>query len=47
MKSHNLTKETTGTKAYTPPVCEVIDLEAQKIICASQTESVGENDGVW
>ena len=47
MKDCNSTKESKGTKVYTPPVCEVIYVETHKIICSSETENVGEYDGVW
>ena len=47
MINYNLNKKSTGTKVYTPPVCEVIYVETHKIICASETENVGEFDGEW
>ena len=47
MKDCNSTKESKGTKVYTPPVCEVFFVETHKILCASETENVGEYDGVW
>ena len=47
MKDYDLNKESKGTKVYTPPFCEVFIVETHKILCASETENVGEYDGVW
>ena len=46
MKDHDLNKESKGTKVYTPPFCEVFIVETHKILCASETENVGEYDYV-
>ena len=44
---NNLTKTSADIQAYTPPVCEVILVGTQRVICASETETVGETEGEW
>ena len=46
---NNLTKTSADIQAYTPPVCEVILVGTQRVICASETETeiVGEIEGEW
>ena len=34
-------------RSYISPVCEVILVETQGVICASATETVGETEGEW
>lgn len=47
MKHSYLSKEISGIQVYEAPVCEVVYLGAQKVICASDTEVVGEEEGEW
>lgn len=47
MKNSALHKESADTQVYTPPVCQVILVGTQRVICGSETESVGETDGEW
>jgi len=47
MKHKLLSKETSDIDIYMSPVCEVIFVGAQKVICASDTEVVGEDEGEW
>lgn len=44
---HNscLSKET--VKTYESPVCRVIPVETNRVICGSETEIVGEDEGEW
>lgn len=46
MKS-NLSKERVDFESYAPPICEVIPVGTQMVICASETETVGETEGEW
>ena len=46
--SHNsLTTENAEAKSYASPICQVIDVDTQSVICASETEKVTETDGEW
>lgn len=47
MKYNNLTKTGADNQAYTPPVCKAILVGTQRVICASETEKVGETEGEW
>ena len=33
--NNNLSKESAGVQSYTPPVCDVIPVGIQRVICAS------------
>ena len=45
--NNNLSKESAGIQSYAPPVCTVIIVGTQRVICGSETETVGEVDGEW
>lgn len=47
MSSNNLSKESAGVQSYAPPVCEAILEGTQRVICASETEKVTEEEGEW
>ena len=49
MRHNNLTTENAEAKSYAPPICQVIDVDTQRVICASgtETERVTETDGKW
>ena len=49
MKNNNFSTENTEAKSYASPICQVIDVDTQRVICASgtETESVTENEGEW
>ena len=47
MKQNTLLKETVDTIVYESPDCEVFFVNAQKVICDSDTEHVDEEDGEW
>ena len=52
MSSNNLSKESAGVQSYAPPVCYVIFVGTQRVICASGdpiqgTEVVDEIEGIW
>ena len=47
MRNNNLSKEGADTQVYTPPVTQVIYIGTQRVICASETETVGETEGEW
>ena len=47
MKKNSLTKEGADVQVYTSPVCEVILVGTQRVICASETEKVTDEDGEW
>ena len=47
MKSNNLPNGMAGARSYVPPVCKEFYVGAQSIICASETEIVGETEGEW
>ena len=47
MKSNNFSTENAEAKSYASPICHVIDVDTQSVICASETEKVTETDGGW
>ena len=47
MKNNNFSTENAEAKSYAPPICQVIDVDTQRVICASETEKVTETDGGW
>ena len=47
MKSNNFSTENAEAKSYSSPICQVIDVDTQSVICASETEKVTETDGEW
>ena len=53
MSNKYLSKECASVLCYAPPVCEVIFVGTQKVICASGddpnqgTEIVDEIEGIW
>ena len=47
MKNNNFSTENAEAKSYAPPICQVIDVDTQSVICASETEKVTETDGEW
>lgn len=47
MQSNTLSKSNADIQEYESPVCRVIIVGAQKVICASDTEVVGEDEGEW
>ena len=47
MKNNNFSTKNAEAKSYAPPICQVIDVDTQSVICASETEKVTETDGKW
>ena len=47
MNSDTLIKKGASIKNYVSPHFTVIILEPQKVLCASETEIVGETEGEW
>ena len=47
MKKDNLPNENATAHSYAPPVCQEFYVGTQRIICASETEKVGETEGEW
>ena len=49
MKNKNLYNEEADNQVYAHPVCEVIFMGTQRVICASDpdNEIVGEDEGEW
>ena len=49
MKNNNFSTENAEAKSYAPPICQVIDVGTQRVICvsATETEGVTENEGEW
>ena len=47
MKNNNFSTENVEAKSYASPICQVIDVDTQRVICASGTERVTETDGKW
>ena len=43
----NLSKENADIREYASPACEVFVIGPQKVICDSETEKVGEDEGEW
>ena len=49
MNHNNFSTENVEAKSYASPICQVIDVDTQRVICASgtETERVTETDGKW
>ena len=47
MKNNNFSTENVEAKSYASPICQLIDVDTQRVICASDTEKVTETDGEW
>ena len=49
MKNNTFSTENAEAKSYASPICQVIDVDIQRVICASgtETEKVTETDGEW
>ena len=47
MKNNNQFKEIADTREYDAPNCEVYFVGPQRVICDSETEKVGEDEGEW
>ena len=47
MKNNNFSTENAEAKSYASPICQLIDVDTQRVICASETEKVGETEGEW
>ena len=47
MNNINLSKENTGVRNYDSPVSEMYIIGPQRVICDSETEHVGEDEGEW
>ena len=47
MKNNNFSTENAEAKSYVSPICQLIDVDTQRVICASETEKVTETDGEW
>ena len=47
--NNNFSTENAEAKSYASPICQVIDVDTQRVICASgtETERVTETDGKW
>ena len=47
MKNNNFSTKNAKAKSYVSPICQLIDVDPQRVICASETEKVTETDGGW
>ena len=47
MQNDTLSRANADIKEYETPVCRCIIIGSQRVICASDTEIVGEDDGEW
>ena len=47
MQNNTPSKANADIQEYESPACEVIFVGAQKVICGSEAEIVGEDDGEW
>ena len=47
MKNNNFSTENAEAKSYSSPICQVIDVDTQGVICASETEKLTEIEGEW
>ena len=47
MKQYTLSEETADINVYESPICEVHFMGTLKVICDSDTEHVGEDEGEW
>ena len=47
MKSNNFSTENAEAKSYASPICQVIIVGTQRVICASETEKVTETESEW
>ena len=48
MENHKLLNEKASSiKPYECPTTEILYVDAQSVICASETEKVEETDGEW
>ena len=47
MKNNNFSTENAEAKSYVSRICQLIDVDTQRVICASETEKVTETDGEW
>ena len=47
MKNNNFSTENAEAKSYASPICQIIYVDTQSVICASVTEKVTETDGEW
>ena len=47
VKNNNFSTENAEAKSYSSPICQVINVDTQGVICASETEKVTEIEGEW
>jgi hypothetical protein len=47
MQNDTLSRANAENREYESPACEMIVVGTQRVICASETEHVGEEDGQW
>ena len=47
MTHSSLSKEISDAQVYEAPVCRVISVGTNRVICGSETEIVGEDEGEW
>ena len=47
MLNNTLSRAKADIQEYESPVCEMFFVGAQRVICASETEIVGEDEGEW
>lgn len=47
MEKNYLSNKIADFNVYESPTCEVFFVGTQKVICASDTETVGEDEGQW
>ena len=47
MKSNNFSTENAEAKSYASPICQIIYVDTQSVICASETEKVTETESEW
>ena len=47
MQNNTLSRAKADIQEYESPVCKKIFVGTRRVICASDTEVVGENEGEW
>ena len=47
MNNNTSRRGNTGALNYATPVCQELHVDTQGVICASDTETVGEDEGEW
>ena len=47
MKNNGQAGGNAAARGYEAPVCEIFGVSVQRVICDSETEKVGEDEGEW